>query len=145
MSDSEEVIPEKKGRGRPPAAEKADKVKYFLSNFKTCFCYRFLVFHRNAKRTQKKVIHRQRLRKVVEGQKVRQKRAHRKKPNQNPKLLVRRKRSRALKKRRVKTLQLKPKEYDSVPKNTVPQIPKQNSKPIFFVLSTVQKSRIENK
>jgi hypothetical protein len=131
MSDSEEVIPEKKGRGRPPAVDKPDKVKHFLSNFKTCFCYRFLVFHRNAKRTQKKVIHRQRLRRVVEGQKVRQKRAHRKKPNQNPKLLVRRKKNRALKKRRARTLQ--PKEYDSVPKNYSPSNPNTKFKTNFFV------------
>lgn len=42
MSDSEEVIPEKKGRGRPPAGDKADKVTdTFVIMLKR---YQFFVF-----------------------------------------------------------------------------------------------------
>lgn len=42
MSDSEEVIPEKKGRGRPPAGDKPDKVQHFLSSLQMFFFYYML-------------------------------------------------------------------------------------------------------
>lgn len=44
MSDSEEVIPEKKGRGRPPAGDKADKVQFSLSSLQIIFSYHFFSF-----------------------------------------------------------------------------------------------------
>lgn len=108
MSDSEEVIPEKKGRGRPPA-EKVEKVINF-SNQKAQNLLRICSFiNRSAKPNLRKLkLHRPK--RVVEGQKARPRRAPPRRASLSRKTHASRRRNQALKKKSLENLRVEPPE-----------------------------------
>lgn len=106
MSDSEEVIPEKKGRGRPPA-EKVDKVvKDF--RFKWIFNVDFLPYsNRSVKLNQKRKVNHRRPRRGEEGPKAPLRRILLRKLSRSQKLHASLRKNPALKKKSLKDLRLK--------------------------------------